>query len=94
MVLLFEALFRSPLETHHTLQLLLSSGLDVCGLRLLYPGQDLLLPSSGELCFSRASILLRRAQICKCTEVKSDESQICMRVALSVPISSPKEIIE
>ncbi|XP_068062641.1 dynein axonemal assembly factor 8 [Anomalospiza imberbis] len=49
MVLLFEALFRSPLETHHTLQLLLGSGLDVCGLRLLYPGQDLLLSSSEKL---------------------------------------------
>lgn len=75
MVLLFEALFQSPLETHHTLQLLLRSGLDVCGLRLLYPGQDLLLSSSGELCFSsRASMMLRRAQSCKCTEVKGDES--------------------
>ncbi|KAF4791896.1 hypothetical protein TURU_125046 [Turdus rufiventris] len=49
MVLLFEALFQSPLETHHTLQLLLGSGLDVCGLRLLYPGQDLLLSSSEKL---------------------------------------------
>ncbi|XP_038007548.1 uncharacterized protein C16orf71 homolog isoform X4 [Motacilla alba alba] len=49
MVLLFEALFRSPLETHHTLQMLLGSGLDVCGLRLLYPGQDLLLSSSEKL---------------------------------------------
>ncbi|XP_053813890.1 dynein axonemal assembly factor 8 isoform X4 [Vidua chalybeata] len=49
MVLLFEALFRSPLETHHTLQLLLGSGLDVCGLRLLYPSQDLLLSSSEKL---------------------------------------------
>ncbi|XP_063270863.1 dynein axonemal assembly factor 8 isoform X2 [Prinia subflava] len=49
MVLLFEALFRSPLETHRTLQLLLRSGLDVCGLRLLYPGQDLLLSSSEKL---------------------------------------------
>ncbi|XP_072791635.1 dynein axonemal assembly factor 8 isoform X1 [Taeniopygia guttata] len=49
MVLLFEALFRNPLETHLTLQLLLGSGLDVCGLRLLYPGQDLLLSSSEKL---------------------------------------------
>ncbi|XP_033373829.1 uncharacterized protein C16orf71 homolog isoform X2 [Parus major] len=49
MVLLFEDLFRSPLETHHTLQLLLGSGLDVCGLRLLYPGQELLLSSSEKL---------------------------------------------
>lgn len=95
MVLLFEALFRRPLETHHTLQLLLGSGLDVCGLRLLYPSQDLLLSSSGGLCFSStASIVLRKAQICKCTEVKGDQSQICMMVALSVPVSFPKEIIE
>ncbi|XP_066186189.1 dynein axonemal assembly factor 8 [Sylvia atricapilla] len=49
MVLLFEALFRSPLETHPCLQLLRGSGLDVCGLRLLYPGQDLLLSSSEKL---------------------------------------------
>lgn len=63
MVLLFEALFRSPLETHRMLQLLLGSGLDVCGLRLLYPGQDLLLSSSGELCFSStASMMLRKAK--------------------------------
>ncbi|XP_059718034.1 dynein axonemal assembly factor 8 [Haemorhous mexicanus] len=49
MVLLFEALFQNPLETHHTLRLLLGSGLDVCGLRLLYPSQDLLLSSSEKL---------------------------------------------
>ncbi|XP_030814278.1 uncharacterized protein C16orf71 homolog [Camarhynchus parvulus] len=49
MVLLFEALFQNPLETHHTLRLLLGSGLDVCGLRLLYPGQELLLSSSEKL---------------------------------------------
>nr|XP_054499931.1 dynein axonemal assembly factor 8 [Agelaius phoeniceus] len=49
MVLLFEALFQSPLETHHTLRLLLGSGLDVCGLRLLYPSRELLLSSSEKL---------------------------------------------
>lgn len=49
MVLLFETLFRSPLATHHMLQLVLSSGLDICGLRLLYPQQDVLLSSSGEV---------------------------------------------
>ncbi|KAL2298753.1 hypothetical protein Nmel_014349 [Mimus melanotis] len=49
MVLLFEAVFQSPLQTQHTLQLLLGSGLDVCGLRLLYPGQPLLLSSSEKL---------------------------------------------
>ncbi|XP_068276337.1 dynein axonemal assembly factor 8 [Nyctibius grandis] len=49
MVLLFETLFRSPLATHHMLQLVLSSGLDICGLRLLYPQQDMLLSSSEKL---------------------------------------------
>ncbi|XP_027539325.1 uncharacterized protein C16orf71 homolog isoform X3 [Neopelma chrysocephalum] len=49
MVLLFERLLQSPLAAHHLLQLLLSSGLDVCGLRLLYPQQDVLLSSSEKL---------------------------------------------
>ncbi|XP_075021950.1 dynein axonemal assembly factor 8 [Calonectris borealis] len=49
MVLLFETLFRSPLATHHMLQLVLSSGLDICGLCLLYPQQDVLLSSSEKL---------------------------------------------
>lgn len=52
MVLLFETLLRSSLATHHMLQLVLSSGLDVCGLRLLYPQHDVLLSSSGEVEFS------------------------------------------
>uniref|UniRef100_A0AAQ5ZHE4 Dynein axonemal assembly factor 8 n=1 Tax=Amphiprion ocellaris TaxID=80972 RepID=A0AAQ5ZHE4_AMPOC len=34
--------FQHPLITHHTLQLVLELGLDVCGLRLLYPPQTLL----------------------------------------------------
>ncbi|OPJ87665.1 hypothetical protein AV530_001090 [Patagioenas fasciata monilis] len=49
MALLFETLFQSPLATHHMLQLVLSSGLDICGLRLLYPQQDVLLSSSEKL---------------------------------------------
>ncbi|XP_054067001.1 dynein axonemal assembly factor 8 [Rissa tridactyla] len=49
MALLFETLFRSPLATHHMLQLVLGSGLDICGLRLLYPQQDVLLSSSEKL---------------------------------------------
>ncbi|KAM6249800.1 dynein axonemal assembly factor 8 [Porphyrio hochstetteri] len=49
MVLLFETLFQSPLATHHMLQLVLGSGLDICGLRLLYPQQDVLLSSSEKL---------------------------------------------
>ncbi|KAI4821973.1 hypothetical protein KUCAC02_007543 [Chaenocephalus aceratus] len=36
------AFFLDPLMTHYTLQLILHSGLDVCGLRLLYPPQELL----------------------------------------------------
>ncbi|XP_036421409.1 uncharacterized protein LOC118804902 [Colossoma macropomum] len=35
-------LFHDPLATHHTLQLLQSSGLDVCGLRFTYPSEELL----------------------------------------------------
>ncbi|XP_039245492.1 uncharacterized protein C16orf71 homolog isoform X1 [Pipra filicauda] len=57
MVLLFERLLRSPLAAHHLLQLLLSSGLDVCGLRLLYPQQDVLLSSSEKLPSSYTSEL-------------------------------------
>ncbi|XP_065501125.1 dynein axonemal assembly factor 8 [Caloenas nicobarica] len=49
MALLFETLFQSPLATHHMLQLVLSFGLDICGLRLLYPQQDVLLSSSEKL---------------------------------------------
>ncbi|XP_055565593.1 dynein axonemal assembly factor 8 isoform X1 [Falco cherrug] len=49
MVLLFETLFQSPLATHHMLQLVLGSGLDICGLRLLYPQQDVLFSSSEKL---------------------------------------------
>ncbi|XP_032053664.1 uncharacterized protein C16orf71 homolog [Aythya fuligula] len=55
MVLLFETLLRSSLATHHVLQLVLSSGLDVCGLRLLYPQHDVLLSSSEKLPSSYAS---------------------------------------
>ncbi|XP_076865406.1 dynein axonemal assembly factor 8 isoform X2 [Brachyhypopomus gauderio] len=40
--LAYRPLFLNPLATHHTLQLLLSSGLDVCGLRLAYPSHELL----------------------------------------------------
>ncbi|XP_041673463.1 dynein axonemal-associated protein 1 [Cheilinus undulatus] len=39
--------FLDPLMTHYTLQLVLDSGLDVCGLRLLYPTQESLTDSSG-----------------------------------------------
>ncbi|KAM6054412.1 LOW QUALITY PROTEIN: dynein axonemal assembly factor 8 [Chlamydotis macqueenii] len=49
MVLLFKTLFRSPLATHHMLQLVVSSGLDICGLRLLYPQHSVLLSSSEKL---------------------------------------------
>ncbi|XP_050173782.1 dynein axonemal assembly factor 8 [Myiozetetes cayanensis] len=48
-VLLFERLLRRPLAAHHLLQMVLSSCLDVCGLRLLYPRQHLLLSSSEKL---------------------------------------------
>nr|XP_046271976.1 dynein axonemal assembly factor 8 isoform X2 [Scatophagus argus] len=39
--------FTDPLITHYTLQLVLHSGLDVCGLRLLYPPQQFLSDSAG-----------------------------------------------
>ncbi|XP_069571704.1 dynein axonemal assembly factor 8 isoform X1 [Brachyistius frenatus] len=41
--------FQHPLITHYTLQLVLDSGLDVCGLRLLYPPQGLLSNSVGSV---------------------------------------------
>ncbi|KAK5855870.1 hypothetical protein PBY51_007508 [Eleginops maclovinus] len=37
------AFFLDPLMTHYTLQLILESGLDVCGLRLLYPPHGFLI---------------------------------------------------
>ncbi|KAM4632486.1 dynein axonemal assembly factor 8-like [Discoglossus pictus] len=36
-VLLFDTLLKDPASFHHTLHLILTAGLDVCGLRLLYP---------------------------------------------------------
>lgn len=42
-----KAFFLHPSVTRYTLQLLLESGLDVCGLRLLYPPQGLLSNSAG-----------------------------------------------
>ncbi|XP_074988968.1 dynein axonemal assembly factor 8 isoform X2 [Caretta caretta] len=47
--LLFETLLRTPLAVHHMLQLILSSGLDICGLRLLYPEHSVLLSSTDKL---------------------------------------------
>lgn len=58
MVLPFEALSQRSLAAHHVLQLVLSSGLDTCGLHLLCSQRDVLLSSSGEVWFSfRDSIL-------------------------------------
>ncbi|KAK3532728.1 hypothetical protein QTP86_028097, partial [Hemibagrus guttatus] len=42
LALVYQAMFNNPLATHHTLQLLFSSGLDVCGLRFIYPPTELL----------------------------------------------------
>ncbi|KAM6965867.1 dynein axonemal assembly factor 8 [Tautogolabrus adspersus] len=42
-----KAFFLDPLITHYTLQLVLNSGLDVCGLRLLYSAQKLQNDSAG-----------------------------------------------
>ncbi|KAK9534734.1 hypothetical protein VZT92_007162 [Zoarces viviparus] len=42
-----KAFILRPVITHYTLQLVLDSGLDVCGLRLLYPPQGFLSDSAG-----------------------------------------------
>ncbi|XP_051243484.1 dynein axonemal assembly factor 8 isoform X2 [Dicentrarchus labrax] len=42
-----KAFFLQPLITHYTLQLVLESGLDVCGLRLLYPPNGFLSDGAG-----------------------------------------------
>ncbi|XP_044036470.1 dynein axonemal assembly factor 8 isoform X2 [Siniperca chuatsi] len=42
-----KAFFVHPFITHYTLQLVLDSGLDMCGLRLLYPPQGFLSDSAG-----------------------------------------------
>ncbi|XP_043567478.1 dynein axonemal assembly factor 8 isoform X5 [Chiloscyllium plagiosum] len=49
MALLFENLLINPVALHHTLQLILGNGLDICGLRLLYPSYRLLAESAGKL---------------------------------------------
>lgn len=49
MALIFETLFTNPIALHHTLQLILSCGLDICGLQLLYPSWQLLAASAGRL---------------------------------------------
>ncbi|XP_072125360.1 dynein axonemal assembly factor 8 isoform X1 [Mobula birostris] len=49
MALVFENLFSNPVALHHTLQLTLGSGMDICGLRLLYPSPLLLAESAGKL---------------------------------------------
>ncbi|XP_073686478.1 dynein axonemal assembly factor 8 [Garra rufa] len=42
LVLIDRALFLNPLAMHHTLELMWRSSLDVCGIRFLYPPQELL----------------------------------------------------
>ncbi|XP_034781597.2 dynein axonemal assembly factor 8 isoform X3 [Acipenser ruthenus] len=49
MALGYKTLFGEPLVTHHTLQMIQSSSLDICGLRLLYPPHSLLSASAGVL---------------------------------------------
>eukprot|EP00062_Callorhinchus_milii_P009056 gi/632952430/ref/XP_007891847.1/ PREDICTED: uncharacterized protein C16orf71 homolog isoform X2 [Callorhinchus milii] len=49
MALVFENLFSDPIAFHHVLQLILSNGIDICGLRLLYPTHSLLTDSTGKL---------------------------------------------
>ncbi|XP_034567459.1 uncharacterized protein LOC117832438 [Notolabrus celidotus] len=50
-----EAVFLNPLKTHYTLQLVLDSGLDVCGLRLLYPPHSLLSDRTGAEAVTQAT---------------------------------------
>uniref|UniRef100_UPI00398F3AE4 dynein axonemal assembly factor 8 n=1 Tax=Pristiophorus japonicus TaxID=55135 RepID=UPI00398F3AE4 len=49
MALVFENLFIDSMAFHHTLQLILSCGMDICGLRLLHPSHSLLAESAGKL---------------------------------------------
>ncbi|XP_048049656.1 dynein axonemal assembly factor 8 isoform X2 [Megalobrama amblycephala] len=42
LVLIGRALFLNPLAMHHTLELMCRSSLDICGIRFLYPLQELL----------------------------------------------------
>ncbi|MGH0165376.1 UNVERIFIED_CONTAM: hypothetical protein FKN15_048735 [Acipenser sinensis] len=49
MALGYRTLFGEPLVTHHTLQMIQSSSLDICGLRLLYPPHSMLSASAGVL---------------------------------------------
>ncbi|XP_067859725.1 dynein axonemal assembly factor 8 [Heptranchias perlo] len=49
MALVFENLFIDPMAFHHTLQLILGCGIDICGLRLLHPPHSLLAESAGKL---------------------------------------------
>ncbi|XP_069502974.1 dynein axonemal assembly factor 8 [Ambystoma mexicanum] len=46
LAILFETLLSDPMALHHMLQLTLSSCLDICGLRLLYPQPSVLLLST------------------------------------------------
>nr|DBA19356.1 TPA: hypothetical protein GDO54_015207 [Pyxicephalus adspersus] len=48
-VLLFDTLLRFPFAFHHTLHLILTNGLDVCGLRLLYLQTPALQSKSGKV---------------------------------------------
>ncbi|XP_030067785.1 dynein axonemal assembly factor 8 [Microcaecilia unicolor] len=49
MTLVFQTLLSDPVAFHHMLQLILSSSLDICGLRLLYPSFSTLLSSTENL---------------------------------------------
>ncbi|GCB66529.1 hypothetical protein scyTo_0010113 [Scyliorhinus torazame] len=49
MALIFDNLLINPMALHHTLQLILGYGIDICGLRLLYSSHRLLAESAGKL---------------------------------------------
>ncbi|KAJ6657589.1 hypothetical protein lerEdw1_002304, partial [Lerista edwardsae] len=58
MALLFETLLGNPVAVHHLLQLILASGLDICGLRLLYPQYSMLQSSMVPLpsCYAQEKV--------------------------------------
>ncbi|XP_045888791.1 dynein axonemal assembly factor 8 isoform X1 [Micropterus dolomieu] len=55
-----KAFFVHPFKTHYTLQLVLDSGLDICGLRLLYPPQGFLSDIAGVV-----SVIQRTDETCQ-----------------------------
>ncbi|KAM5151804.1 dynein axonemal assembly factor 8-like, partial [Mantella aurantiaca] len=62
-VVLCDTLLRWPAALHHTLHLILSAGLDVCGLRLLYPQSSALHAHSAEGVICNAVVDVQEAPV-------------------------------